>query len=62
MDLRMAPRAQCDQVLFLVAARVTSELLVVDLQVPHAAATLAAPAVTFQESPVQLAIDLGIET
>jgi hypothetical protein len=48
MHLFVTIRAQCYQVLFQVATRSAAELEVMDLQVLHAAAELAAPAVAFQ--------------
>ena len=44
----MAERAECDQVLFGVRARVTAKFFVVDFQVRHLAARLTTPAVTAQ--------------
>jgi len=52
----MAVCAECDQVLFLVAARLASEFEVVDLEVLHIAAELASPAVALQHLPMQFAI------
>jgi hypothetical protein len=46
--------AQRDQVRFLVATRLAAEFEVVHLQVLHAAAELASPAVAFQHQAVQL--------
>ncbi|MGA2369875.1 MAG: hypothetical protein ABSG11_04350 [Candidatus Korobacteraceae bacterium] len=48
----MALRAECDQVLFLIAARLATEFEVVDLQVLHAAAGLAPPVVPLQHLPM----------
>jgi hypothetical protein len=48
MHLFVAVGAQCDQVLFFVAARAAAELEVVYLKVLHAPAELAAPAVALQ--------------
>ncbi len=44
----VAPRAQCDQILFFITARLAAEFEMVDLQVLHATANLAAPTVAFQ--------------
>jgi hypothetical protein len=44
----VALSAQCDQILFLVAARPAPWFQVVDLQVLHAPAHLASPAVALQ--------------
>jgi hypothetical protein len=48
MYLFVAFRAQSDQVLFFVAARMAAEFEMVYLQIPHATADLAAPAVALQ--------------
>ena len=57
----VAFRAQGDQVLFLVATRLAAEFLMVYLQMLHAAADLASPAVAFQSLPMQFAIASRIE-
>jgi hypothetical protein len=49
---RMALRAECDQILFIIAARLTTVLEMVYLQVLHAAAELATPAVALQHLPM----------
>ena len=54
--------AQCDQVLFLVATRLAAEFKVVHLQMLHAAASLASPAVAFQHLPMQFAVARRIES
>jgi hypothetical protein len=54
--------AQCYQVLFRVATRLTAEFEVVYLQIVHAAASLALPAVAFQHLAMQFAIARGIES
>jgi hypothetical protein len=48
VHLFVATRTQCDQILFFIAARSAAEFEMVDLQVLHAPAELAAPAVTLQ--------------
>ena len=48
----MTSRADGDQILFLVATRLTAETDVMYLQVLHATADLAAPAVAFQHLAV----------
>ena len=62
MRARMAFSAQRDQILFLVVARVAAELEVVYLQVLHATAILAAPAVALQHLAMQFAIAGGVES
>ena len=57
----MAFRAQGDQVLFLVAARLAAEFEVMYLELLHATANLAAPTIAFQHLAMQLAIALRIE-
>ena len=52
MDLRVAVGAQCDQILFHVATRLASEFKVMHLQVLHATADLASPAVALQHLPM----------
>ena len=54
----MAFGAQRDQVLFLVATRMAAEFEVVYLQVLHAAADLASPAVALQHLPMECAVAL----
>ena len=54
--------AQRDQVLFLVATRMAAEFEVVYLQVLHAAANLASPAVALQHLAVQFAVAVRIES
>ena len=61
MHLCVALSAQRYQILFLVATRLAAELEVVHLQVLHASADLAAPAVALQHLPMQLAVALRIE-
>jgi len=56
MDLFVAVSTQCNQILFLIAARVATELDMVDLEVLHTAAELASPAVALQHMPIQFAI------
>ena len=58
----MAFRAQRDQVLFLVATRLAAEFEVVHLQVLHATADLASPAVALQHLPMQFAVAVRIES
>jgi hypothetical protein len=48
MEGGMALSAQCDQVLFAILAQLASEFHVVYLQLKHAPACLAAPAITLQ--------------
>ena len=52
MDLFVALSTQCNQILFLIAARVATKLDMVDLEVLHATAELAAPAVALQHLPM----------
>ena len=62
MHRSVAFRAQRDQILFLVAARLAAELEVMHLQILHASAILAAPAVALQHLPMQFAIAGGVES
>ena len=61
MYLFVALSTECNHVLFLVATRLAAEFQVVYLQVLHAPADLASPAVAFQHLPAQLAITHRIE-
>jgi len=61
MYLCMAFSAQGHQVPFGVIPPKTTKLDVVNLQIPHAAANLASPAVPLQHLPTQFAVALGIE-
>ena len=56
MDEFVAMGAQRDQVLFHIAPRLTPEFLMVHMQVPHAAAGLASPAIALQHLPMQYAV------
>ena len=62
MLARVAFSAQCDQVLFLVSARLAAEFQMVYLEVLHTSANLAAPAVAFQHLAMQFAIARGVES
>jgi hypothetical protein len=62
MHLFVALSAQGDQILFLITTRVAAKFEVVYLQILHAAADLATPAVAFQHLPMQFAITVGIES
>jgi len=62
MHAFVAFSAQRDQVLFHVATRLASELEVVHLQVLHATANLASPAVALQHPAVQVAVAGRIES
>ena len=61
MYLFVASSAQLDQVLFLVATCLAAEFEVMYLQVLHAPAELAPPAVSLQYLAVQLSIALRIK-
>ncbi len=61
MEARVTFCAQCDQIVFLVAARLAPKDLVVHLQVSHATAALASPAIAFQRLTMELTIALHIE-
>ena len=61
MHLFVAFGAECDQVLFHIATRLAAELEVVDLQILHATADLASPAVALQHLLMQVAIACGVE-
>jgi hypothetical protein len=54
-------RAQGDQVLFFVSARLAPWFQMVYLQMLHATADLASPAVTFQYPTMQLAVCIRVE-
>ena len=62
MSLFVAFGAQRDQVLFLVAARLAPQFEVMHLQVLHAAASLASPAVALQYLSLQFGIARRIES
>lgn len=62
MHLCVAFGAERDQVRFLVPARVATELKVVYLQVFHAPAELAAPAIALQHLAVKYAIAARVES
>ncbi len=62
MHARVAFRAERDQVRFLVTTRVTAEREMVHLQVLHAPAELAAPAVTLQHLAVKFAEAVRVES
>jgi hypothetical protein len=54
--------AQRDQILFDIASRMAAELKVMHLQIVHATAILAAPAVALQHLSMQFAIARGVES
>ena len=56
MHVRVAISAQRDQVLFHVATRVASEVLVMHLEMYHGAAHLAAPVVAFKHLAMQFTV------
>jgi hypothetical protein len=62
MHSRVAFGAQGDQVLFLVATRSTSEFEMVYLEVAHATANLASPAVALQHLPMQFTVAVHIQS
>jgi hypothetical protein len=53
MDEFVAKIAQSDQVVFRVAARMTAELLVMDLKLLHGSTALTPPTISFEHSPRQ---------
>ncbi|MGA8874551.1 MAG: hypothetical protein WCC25_17660 [Candidatus Korobacteraceae bacterium] len=57
----MAIDTKSHQILFRVASRMASKLNVVNLQMLHATAHLAAPSVALQHGSVQLAVTLRLE-
>jgi hypothetical protein len=61
MHLFVAFSAERDQVLFDIASRLAAKLEVVYLQVLHATADLATPAVAFQHLAMQFAIARRVE-
>lgn len=50
MQFRVATRTECYQVRFIVPSSLTPKLLMMNLQISHAAARLAAPTVAMQDS------------
>ena len=62
MRLFVAFRAQGDQVLFLVGTRLAAEFEVMHLQILHATAELAPPAVALQHLAMQVSIARRIES
>jgi len=62
MRLFVASGAQGDQVLFLVATQLATILEVMYLQLLHATADLAAPAVALQYLPMQFVVAVRIES
>ena len=62
MHARVACSAQRNQILLHIATRVAAELEVVYLQVLHATANLASPAVALQHLPMQFAVAVRIES
>ena len=62
MHARVTFSAQGDQVLFLVGTRLAAEFEVVHLQILHAPADLAPPAVALQHLAVQFSIARRIES
>jgi hypothetical protein len=61
MHSPVASGAQRDQILFLVPAGLAAELEVMHLQLFHAAAELAAPAVALQHPTVKFAVAVRVE-
>ena len=61
MDLFVTLGAQGDQILFHIATRMAAESEVVHLEMLHAAARLASPAVTLQDLRLQFAIARRIQ-
>jgi hypothetical protein len=62
MHARVAFSAQRDQIRFLVATRVAAKFEVVYLQILHATANLASPAVALQHLPMQFAVAVHIKS
>jgi hypothetical protein len=62
MHLFVALSTQGDQVLFLIDSRMAAEFEMVYLQMLHAAAQLAAPAVALQHLPMQFVVAVRIES
>ena len=62
MCLFVAFGAQGDQILFHIATRLTAEFEMVYLQVLHATADLASPAVALQHPTMQFAVALRIKS
>ena len=62
MTLPVAGGAKGDQVFRRVQTEVAAESLVVDFEVGHAAAVLAAPVVAFEDLEVETAVGFRIET
>src|ERR1022692_3486957 len=62
MHLFVALSAQGDQILFLVATGPATQFEVMHLQVLHAPANLASPAVALQHPPMQVSITWRVES
>jgi hypothetical protein len=62
MCLFVAFSAQRDQILFLISARLAAKFKVVYLQMLHATADLASPAVALQYLPMQFEVAVRIES
>jgi hypothetical protein len=60
MDQFVTMIANSDQVVLRVVARVTSELLVVDLQLLHCSTTLAPPTIALENLPAQFLVGVWI--
>jgi len=61
MNGTMTNRAERDQVVFIVGSEVTAKLLVVNLEVGHAAAGLTAPAIALKYLASQLRVRSWIQ-
>jgi len=57
----VALRAEADEILFRIFALAAPALDVVDLEPAQGAASLAAPAISFEDFPVQSAVGVGIQ-
>ena len=61
MHSRVAVNAQRDQILVIVATRMSAEFEVVHLQMLHATASLTSPAITLQHLPVEFTVSVQVE-
>lgn len=62
MECRVAFGTECNQVLLVISAGLAPEFQMMDLQVLHAAAGLAAPAIAIEDLPLQFAITISLES
>ena len=61
MCIGVASVAKCNQVVFAIAARLTAELLVVNLEICHSSAALTSPPISAQDLFMQASVSRKIE-